>query len=276
MNSSLSTVSSALRDCRHCEGEGERTGKQLRPALPPPARPSAPEPLRAPGISSPGHVDGSPSSRSPSRPCCPHPRCRRTQLLRPRRSPHHSVLRRGHLQARVPALDARPSPLLPATSEARRGPAGSCSGKSRAPVTGGPWQPRYHLSTGHTAAAASPRERPRPGCTHTLPSRRPLTPTRGPRADRRLAKAPRPPVAQRCPLSPRPVPGRPRAGEAQPKKARRLTWGHTQAGASGPSIRAAPTTKAPRALPPPGSWPQQGRACSLHGAAPTIPGPTNW
>lgn len=110
-------------------------------------------------------------------------------------------------------------------------------------MTGGPWQPQYHLSTGHTAATASPRERPRPGCTHTPPSQRPLTPTRGPRADRRLAKAPRPPVAQCCPLSPRPVPGRPRAGEAQPTKARRLTWGHTQAGASGPSIRAAPHDK---------------------------------
>lgn len=272
-------VSSASRECRRSKGEGERTGKQLRPFCRP-ALPSLLQNLHECRASPVQSAASTPSARSP--PASPahgrlplfpqplpallptpelpaHPAPQASQRLQALTAPPHHSLRSGLPPPASPARTLRachPTPRRPSctagTSETTcwrwthglsaspgnkrgsRGPAGSCFQRSCAPVTKGPWQPRYHLSAGHTAATASPSERPRPSCTHTLPSLRPLTPTWGPCADHRLAKAPRPPIAQCRPLSPRPVPGGPRAGKAQPQKARWLSWGRTQAGASGP------------------------------------------
>lgn len=179
--SSLSTVSSASRESRHSEGEGKRTGKQPLPLRPAPPLPSLLQNLRErrasplqsrPTVSpGPGRL---PLFLQPLPPFCPHPAPQTSKHFQALTVPPHPSLLdglwpppaappRGGPAAPPSRLSLRPgaghmgSLLPPATSKARGGPAGSRFGRSRAPVTGGPWQPRLP-----TCAQVIPQQQPPP------------------------------------------------------------------------------------------------------------------
>lgn len=170
MNSSLSAVSSALRDCRHCS-EGERTGGCSRPAL----RPSPALQLRNPASARASPVPG--TWTAPPLPAAPPGPTAHTRAAGAPSSSASAVPPPLSPCARAPprpasqALDALAFPLFSLQQAKLAGPGRFLLGKSRAPVTRGPWQPRYHLSTGHTAAA-SPVSAPGPAAPTPLRRRR--------------------------------------------------------------------------------------------------------
>lgn len=179
--SSLSTVSSASRESRHSEGEGKRTGKQPQPLWPPPPLASLLRNLRerrasplqsCPAVSpGPGQL---PLFLQPLPPFCPHPAPQTSKRFQALTVPPHPSLLDGlrpppaappSTLSLHPGVGQMGSPLPPATSEARRGPAGSRCGRSRAPVTGGPWQPQLP-----TCAQVIAQQQPPPVSAPSLPA----------------------------------------------------------------------------------------------------------